>query len=317
MPHYIVTYHADASPEGLVRASRGDTAASPKAVTVKANSIIAAVMEAEKSFPDLGLIPRIVAVEEICHEHLVENLSDQQLTELLTTPVSEYEQPLIPEDLEDIGELYQDTSHFLSVALQIVEQLRGTGLVPGLHLSLLGQPEGPIDYTMIEIYDEARGHYVSKGCEIKHLTDDRSAKDWDAVLALVRGWPARPSACTDHPTRAHCADPLRKDAMSLTFIETTSQIPTTARSTPVITVFGPEQCPRCENTLQSLRHWGLGETSTKQVITAGDPDHTRFVEAGAVSAPIVQVEIEGAETLYWTGHRIDLLLKLSRIRVGD
>lgn len=187
MPHYIVTYHADASPEDLVRASRGNEAASPKAMTVKADSVITAVMEAEKSFPGLGLIPRIVAVEEVSREHLVLNCSDQELTELLTTPVDEYQPPLDLEDLEDVGELYEDTSRFLSVAQEIVVQLRYAGLVPGLHLSLLGQPEGPIDYTMIEVYDEARRHYVSKGCEIKHLTDDRSAEGWDAVLALTRG----------------------------------------------------------------------------------------------------------------------------------
>ena len=186
MPHYIVTYHADASPEDLVRDSRGNETASPKAMTIEADSITAAVMEAEKSFPGLGLTPRIVAVEEVSREHLL-NHSDQKLTELLTTPVNEYQQPLDLEDLEDVGELYEDTSRFLSVAQEVVVQLREAGLVPGLHLSLLGQPEGPIDYTMIEVYDEARRHYVSKGCEIKHLTDNRSAEGWNAVLALARG----------------------------------------------------------------------------------------------------------------------------------
>ena len=81
---------------------------------------------------------------------------------------------------------YRDDYH--QIAERVVYALRASGLVPGLEISLLNNGDGCIDYTMIEVADEAMiGTYRSLGCELKHLSDDRQAIGWDGVLALAHG----------------------------------------------------------------------------------------------------------------------------------
>lgn len=189
MPDYVITYQASAMPEDTHRAGRGDLSAKPEQIRVTAHSVIAAVMDAEAQFENLGLIPRVVAVEERPGPLAAKDLDDDQLTVVLSTATDEFLNALEPDDYDDTESLYKgDTGLFLSTAAEVADALRDTGLVPGLHLSLLGTPGNVIDYTMIEIRDEARGHYVSKGCEVKHLTDDREAAGWAGVLALARGF---------------------------------------------------------------------------------------------------------------------------------
>lgn len=188
MPTYHLTYQANASPEDEYRAHRGDKQARPTTMTIKAESIIAAVMTAEEEFPNLGLIPRIVAVEEAPGPLAILDLDDAELTEALTKELDLVES-LYPEDWQDHSKpLCDDIVALLSAANLVVTRLRDSGLVPELHMSMLGEVESTgIDYTMIEVYDAGRKHYLSTGQDPEDLTDDRRAVGWDGVLALTRG----------------------------------------------------------------------------------------------------------------------------------
>lgn len=194
MPEYHVDYQANTSHDPR-RASVGDESAQPARMRIRADSVIGAVMAAEEQFANMGLIPRVVAVEEVLAGPTLADMSDGALTETLVTRRGPYDEPMDPEEWSyDTVPLYQgDTTNYLSAARQVVDRLRDTALVPGLSLSMLGEVEGPIVDTMVEVRDEAAGHYRGRFTELKELTSDRQAVGWDGVLALARGIAARAS----------------------------------------------------------------------------------------------------------------------------
>lgn len=187
MPDYNVIYQAGTPRTAAGRATRGDESAGVTCMLVKGvSSAMQAIMTAEQGFPNMGLDPRIVAVEEVCGTDPLDALDDAALTRVLSD--EDTGNPLYPEDYEDhTAALYDDTSNFLSTASQVVNQLSASQVFPGLSLSLLAQPESYIDYTMVEVHDEAMRRYAALGCEIDDLTQDRSAVGWSGVLALARG----------------------------------------------------------------------------------------------------------------------------------
>ena len=131
---------------------------------------------------------RIVLVEEV-HPGLPV-FSDEELTDAFTNPARnmQAEEPLIERDSVDDDEYIYGGGNFIYLANQVAQALRDSGLVPGLHLSLLyGDMSGSVDYSMVEIYDEAQATYYARDSELKHLTNDREATGWDGILALARG----------------------------------------------------------------------------------------------------------------------------------
>jgi hypothetical protein len=95
-------------------------------------------------------------------------------------------EPLIDaEQFEGDTESLYDSAAFVYVVQQVVHGLRESGLVPGLDISVLDN-EIDAPYAMIEVHDDARSIYLSRGCEIKHLTGDRGAVGWDGVIAVAR-----------------------------------------------------------------------------------------------------------------------------------
>ena len=131
---------------------------------------------------------RITSIEEIGPSL---SFTDGQLNAAFAGPDGDFndDEALIErEDFESdtIPLYYRDDYH--QIAERVVYALRASGLVPGLEISLLNNGDGCIDYTMIEVADEAMiGTYRSLGCELKHLSDDRQAIGWDGVLALAHG----------------------------------------------------------------------------------------------------------------------------------
>ena len=131
---------------------------------------------------------RITSIEEIGPSL---SFTNGQLNAAFAGPDGDFndDEALIErEDFESdtIPLYYRDDYH--QIAERVVYALRASGLVPGLEISLLSNGDGCIDYTMIEVADEAMiGTYRSLGCELKHLSDDRQAIGWDGVLALAHG----------------------------------------------------------------------------------------------------------------------------------
>src|SRR5699024_5014703 len=111
---------------------------------------------------------RIVSVEEL-HPGL-DMPSDEELTEPITDPARtpNYDEPIFDtEDFTDDEKIYAG-GEFSYLAQQVADALRDTGIVPGLHLSLL-HGDGIIEYSMVEMRDEMLDSYRSKGSELKHL----------------------------------------------------------------------------------------------------------------------------------------------------
>lgn len=92
---------------------------------------------------------------------------------------------------------------------------------------------------------------------------------------------------------------------------TIADLPKTAATMPTITVYGPPQCPNCDRATTLLARKGVAHT--KVDIEAGDAHH-RYVteELGYAAAPVITVELDH-RTVHWGGHRMDLLMALSRL----
>lgn len=85
---------------------------------------------------------------------------------------------------DDDSPLY-GSAEFTDVVCTVVEGLRESGLVPGLDISVLDN-EMDEPYAMVEVFDDARGIYLSRGTEIRRLTDDRDAAGRIGVLAIAQ-----------------------------------------------------------------------------------------------------------------------------------
>lgn len=194
MPQYRIISELDDSIEH--RNSRGTVLARGEkriVTTAKASNLTDIMLNIDRNDPDYEEHQdrRIISIEEI---HPGYSYTDEQLTAMLTGQSTTDEMlrqsyALEHEILEDSDSpcyLSSPGIDFISTVDDVVEALRGFDAVPGLHLSLLQNGEGFVDYTMVEIHDEATGTYRSVGCDIKNLTDDRAASGWDGVLAIAR-----------------------------------------------------------------------------------------------------------------------------------
>lgn len=129
---------------------------------------------------------RIVSVEEL---HPGFSFTDEEITAALTSPADPFGEvnraPMVdPADFA-ADEASYGSGDFIWTVHAVAEALRESGLVPGLHLSLLHSDQG-VDYSMVEVHDDARGTYLSRGSELQRLTDDRAATGWTGVLAIAR-----------------------------------------------------------------------------------------------------------------------------------
>lgn len=157
---------------------------------IKAISASAALNQAQVSGRH-GL-NRIISVEELIPERRVSNA---EITVALTDgthsaePYFAQDFALDPEDYEesDLSCYYASPGiDFITTAYDIAEALRASGLCPGLHLGLLQNESGFVDYLKVEVRDEATNTYRSVGADVKHLTDDPRAFGWHGVLAIAR-----------------------------------------------------------------------------------------------------------------------------------
>lgn len=183
MPKYRVISELDPGTE--YRDPRGTRLRLDEArivTVVEAGSLTEAANEAWDTDPHCER--RMTSVEEL---HPGVSLSDERLSRALGeadgSPTGE---PLVdPETFTDDHLPLHRHREFVTVVRQVVYGLRESGLVPGLDISVLATGfDEP--YAMIEIHDDARGIHVSRGSEIRRLTDDPSASGWEGVLAVAR-----------------------------------------------------------------------------------------------------------------------------------
>lgn len=183
MPTFQLTVQRDLTPESPARRVRGEEGTSSSAETFVAPTLIDAVREFTKRLDEAGWNPRIVAVEEVS-TWASQDITDEQIIQALTVDADEFDR-LDPEEFDDETTIYVDTD-FEYLAQRVQRSLRTSGLVPGLELSLLHAEGGGVEYTMVEVYDQALKTYRSKGCELKHLTDNRDATGFDGIVAIAR-----------------------------------------------------------------------------------------------------------------------------------
>lgn len=173
MPNYRIISEVDTRAEHrLPRGVRPEGDQLRQTTVVQANSLIEAA--------ELGALDherrRIISIEETYPGIVVD---DEEITAALTA--GEIDVDAYAEDTEPLyGRL-----GFTTLVRDVVEGLRESGLVPGLNISVLDN-EVDEPYAMLEIYDDARDAYLSRGTELRRLTDDRDAVGWDGVLAVAR-----------------------------------------------------------------------------------------------------------------------------------
>lgn len=183
MPDYHVTVQFDLTPDAPRRHGRGRRSSQTKVMTVPAPNLEAAAHGVAVLAAEQGENPRIVAVEEASGWNSDE-ITDDQITKALTQDCEENLR-LYVEDYEGTQPAYYHGDfHYLAQQVQLA--LNDSGMVPGLELSLLYAEGGGVEYSMVEVRDEARGQYRSVGSELKHLTTDRHASGWDQVIAIAR-----------------------------------------------------------------------------------------------------------------------------------
>lgn len=191
MPQYRVILQMTPAEEQTDRDPRACHPKDKHMMIVEADTIFSVAADAAAEITtQRGTAPRVVSVEELSGWR-ASSITDEQITAALTgrSVDNEFFAEDFALDKEDYDEhpvaLYGG-GDFIYTAHDIVEALRESGLAPGLHISLLQNTAGFVDYSMIEVYEPVTGSYRAVGCDIKHLTENREARGWNAVLAIAR-----------------------------------------------------------------------------------------------------------------------------------
>lgn len=89
--------------------------------------------------------------------------------------------------------------------------------------------------------------------------------------------------------------------------------PETHIGTAETTIYGPEQCPKCDTVARTFDR--KGTPYTRVTITPGD-EHHRYItqDLGYMQAPVITVKIND-RLIHWNDIRIDLMSALYRYNV--
>lgn len=183
MPKYRIV--SEPSPGAEHREPRGADLCHDKArlvTVIESKDLFWAAQTAYSSQLSEHLDRRIISIEEI---HPGFTFSDEEITRALTRAA------LAGIPLIDPDGFANDTTPFcksedFNASVQLVAMaLRESGLVPGMDTSVLAN-ENDEPYVMVEVHDEARSVYLSRGAEVRRLTDDCEAAGWAGVLAVAR-----------------------------------------------------------------------------------------------------------------------------------
>lgn len=126
---------------------------------------------------------KLLAVEEI---HVLGKCNDAIIAESLTKKDNPH--ALVPDDFNHMGDVFGYAQSDPTIFDEIVAALNGAGygLLPGLVIH-------PIDeYTVGLVFDthfDTGTHILGERCvysDITHMTDDKSARGFNAVIAIAR-----------------------------------------------------------------------------------------------------------------------------------
>lgn len=92
-------------------------------------------------------------------------------------------------------------------------------------------------------------------------------------------------------------------------------IPRTARTEPVVTIYGPHDCPNCDKAAGFFTRAQV--RFTKIDISPGDEHHRHVTRTlGHSAAPVVVVQVDDRPVLHWGGHRMDLLVAVKKLALS-
>lgn len=144
--------------------------------------------------PDVLAAASQAMSDSICKDHtitLIEEIipaialyvSDQELSDLLMQEETEHhdQEPLHPADWESDQVVFR-TEHFNTAVEKVTAKL-GESFLPGLFLTVVNDLDG--DHALIQMRDEATGHYRTKTAPLEDLIQDRDATGWTAILAIA------------------------------------------------------------------------------------------------------------------------------------
>lgn len=96
---------------------------------------------------------------------------------------------------------------------------------------------------------------------------------------------------------------------------TAADIPKSAPSMPEITIYGPEICPNCKQAMALFDRQSPPVPYTKVDIEPGDENYRYVTEdLGYSQAPVIVVDFgEHHRAVHWSGHRMDMLMSLTRL----
>ena len=89
-------------------------------------------------------------------------------------------------------------------------------------------------------------------------------------------------------------------------------IPKTAHAAPEITIYGPHDCPNCDKAMKLFDRNTI--LYNKIDIEPGDEKHRYVTEKlGYMQAPVIIVTLDTGRIIHWGGHRMDMLMALTRL----
>lgn len=141
---------------------------------LEAGSLAEAAVDARDTEPHRGR--RIIAVEEIAP---APTFTDEELLAVLERELAD------PEELDDPSSLFEGPD-FTGTVREVADILRDYEFIPGLELSLLADSEGIVDYSQVEIYDQARGRVLGVPTEIDRLIGHRTLGGRDGYVSIAR-----------------------------------------------------------------------------------------------------------------------------------
>jgi hypothetical protein len=122
--------------------------------------------------------PSITSIEEVFPVEAL-HFSDETIAAALQQG-SQSGDRLDPDDFE--GNLYEGAG-FNDTVVSVAEILSDT-LLPGLFLTVAEDMDGA--NAIIQVRDEATGHYRAATADMDRMIQDRSATGWDGILSIAR-----------------------------------------------------------------------------------------------------------------------------------
>lgn len=93
---------------------------------------------------------------------------------------------------------------------------------------------------------------------------------------------------------------------------TIDDLPTMTAAPPRVRIYGPPECPNCTRAHEFLTRHNV--THERITLTPEHPEYDYIrTELGYARAPVIICDFIDAPTVHWGGHRIDLLIALTRI----